>query len=336
MAVLIGTREGVFVVGSSGSPTAGDGLAGQGVRTLRRINGSVVAGADGGVYRSDDAGRSWQPSGCEGRMVWEIAAAPHDERVLYAGTQPAALYRSEDSGRSWTQIESLGRVPGSGDWGLPSEPEASRALAIVMDPARPDHYWVGVEVGGVLDTEDGGETWRAGLVGYNPDIHGIVRDPARPGVLYATTGFGRTTDVQLRESESSAGVYRSEDGGRTWRYVWGDLDRRYTRPICIDPRAPHAVTVGCAPTFRSTLLDPEGAQSMLYQSTDGGSTWRSLGDAAHSPSAANVTAVAPAAEGSGSVLVGMENGEVWRVSPNAEWTPLAGGLPTIQSLLALG
>jgi hypothetical protein len=73
---------------------------------------------------------------------------------------------------------------------------------------------------------------------------------------------------------------------------------------------------------------------MLYQSVDGGSTWRSLGDAAHSPSAANLTALAPGDE-SGSVLAGTDSGEVWRVSAAAEWTLLASGLPFVQALLPL-
>lgn len=154
-------------------------------------------------------------------------------------------------------------------------------------------------------------------------------------MLYATTGFGRIGPGSQPEEGSKAGVYRSDDGGCSWRYVWTDLERRYTRPMCVDARAPHALTVACAPTFLSSHKDPAGAQSMLYQSIDGGSTWRSLGDAAHSPSAANVTALVPGAGESGSVLVGTDSGEVWRVSAAAEWTLMANGLPFVQALLPL-
>jgi photosystem II stability/assembly factor-like uncharacterized protein len=333
MGVLIGTREGMFVIGQSSAPMASEGVGGRGVHAIRRVNGGILAGTDDGVYRSSDAGRSWQPSGCAGRIIREIAPAPRDARVVYAGTQPAGLYRSDDGGHAWAEIDSLGRVPGAEHWGLPNDPTASRALAIAFDPAQPARYWVGVEVGGILETSDDGATWRATLVGQNPDIHGVVRDPARPDVLYATTGFGRVGENGLPEEKSPAGVYRSDDGGSTWRYVWGDSGRRYTRPLCIDPRAPHAVTVGCAPTFRSSYHEPGGAQSMVYQTTDGGSSWRALGDSAHSPSAANVMALTPAAEESGGVLVGTDNGEVWRVSAEAEWTLIASGLPLVQALL---
>jgi hypothetical protein len=170
------------------------------------------------------------------------------------------------------------------------------------------------------------------MAGQNPDIHGIAQDPARPDVLYATTGFGRLGPDSSPESQSTAGLYRSEDGGQSWSYVWPDLEHRYTRPMCVDARAQHALTVASSPNFRASVHDPDGAQSMLYQSVDCGSSWRSLGDAAHSPSAANLTAVAPGEE-PGSVLAGTETGEVWRVNPEGAWTLLASGLPYVQAIL---
>jgi len=105
--------------------------------------------------------------------------------------------------------------------------------------------------------------------------------------------------------------------------------------MCVDPRPPHVLTVPAVPDVRSSIRDPGGAQAMLYRSEDGGGTWRSLGDAAHSPSAARLTAIAPDPESTGGVLVGTETGEVWRVTADAEWTCLRDGLPTVQALLAL-
>jgi hypothetical protein len=105
--------------------------------------------------------------------------------------------------------------------------------------------------------------------------------------------------------------------------------------MCLDARAPHALTVAACPNFQSSVNNPGGAQSVLYQSTDGAASWQYLGDAAHAPSEVNITALAVAPERPGSVVVGMENGEVWRVSPEAEWTPLATGLPRVLALLAV-
>ncbi len=333
MKLLIGTSEGVFVAGGPGAPVEAEGLAGRSVRTLRTCNGNVFAGADTGVFRSRNGGQSWRLSGVEGKIVWDIATPPDDERTVYVGTQPAALYRSRDGGESWAELESMQRIPGADRWCVPNSPLGARARTIVLDPADSARYWVGLEVGGVLATADDGASWSCTLPGGDPDIHVMAADPAQPDVLYATTGFGRYPDDPQPAAERIAGLFGSRDGGKSWRYLWEDLQPRYTRPMCIDPRAPHALTVGCAPSAFSSFRDEGGAKSMLYQTVDGGDTWRALGDADHSPSAANILAVAPALEGAGSVLVGTDTGEVWRVTPAAEWTLLASGLPMVQAVL---
>jgi photosystem II stability/assembly factor-like uncharacterized protein len=333
MHLLIGTSSGVFVATGSGVVNEVDGLTGREVRALRAANGTVYAGADNGVFRSRDGGRSWTLSGVEGKIVWDIAAAPSDDRVVYAGTQPAALYRTRDGGESWSEIDSMQRIPGSEKWCVPNSPAGARARTLVLDAANPARYWVGLEVGGVLSTADDGATWTSAMTGG--DIHVMAADPARPGVLYMTTGFGRYPDDPQPREERIAGAFRSGDGGQSWEYLWANREPPYTRPMCVDPRAPHALTIGCAPSAFASYRDEGGAKSRLYQTTDGGDTWRDLGDADHSPSAANILAVAPSPEGPGGVLVGTDTGEVWTVTPTAEWTLLERGLPAVQSVLAI-
>jgi photosystem II stability/assembly factor-like uncharacterized protein len=96
------------------------------------------------------------------------------------------------------------------------------------------------------------------------------------------------------------------------------------------------VTVGSSPTAFSAFKDDGGAKAMLFQSVDGGETWRSLGDTAHSPSPAQFHAVAPDPDAAGHVLAGTDTGELWRVSPEARWTLVAKGLPQVQSILPVG
>ena len=216
---------------------------------------------------------------------------------------------------------------------MPNSPLGARARTVVVNPRDPAKIAIGVEVGGVVTTADHGATWACTLPGNNPDIHVMVGHPRRSEVLFATTGYGRMDDSEPMD-QRSAGLFSTEDGGATWQYLWGDLQPRYTRPMCIDQRSPHALTVACAPTAFSSIRDQGGARAMLYQSLDEGATWRSLCDAAHSPSEANFLAVATDAAAPGQVLVGTETGEVWRVSSAARWSPVVAGLPAVQGVLA--
>src|SRR5260221_11588287 len=106
-----------------------------------------------------------------------------------------------------------------------------------------------------------------------------------------------------------------EDGGQSWRSLWGDMKRQYPRPLCIDPRPPYAVTVGTAPSARPyiTYRQPGGAKGIVYQSTDHGATWKSIGDTDHSPSVDAALCVVPAPHAAGPVLVDTDHGEDWNV-----------------------
>jgi photosystem II stability/assembly factor-like uncharacterized protein len=335
MTVIAGTTEGIFLVSDATSTSVAD----QHVNVLRRVNGSLLAGTPSGIVRSDDGGITWQSVGLDGCEVLDIAAAPADDRLLYAGTRPAALYRSRDGGATWNQIESFAGAFDPDSWGLPvpSWPPGARAHSIVVDARNPRRCLVGIEVGGVVVTDDDGETWSTVMPGGDPDIHVIVADPSRPQTLFASTGFGRIGRLaEQPEAERIAGMFVSDDGGREWRWLWESMNRQYTRPLCIDSRPPHAVTVGTAHSARPyiTYRLPESADGRLYQSTDQGATWQSLGDADHSPSAAALLCIAPAADAAGNVLVGTDRGEVWHVAAEqSRWTLLASGLPPVQAVL---
>jgi len=333
MGTLIGTSSGAFIANGAGAAVPADGLAGRSIRALCRANGGLLAGTDDGVYRSGSGGHTWERIGLAGRVVWDVAAAPWDENLLYAGTSPPALFRSRDGGVTWEELPLVGKILGAERWCLPGNPAGGRARTILFDPANHDFLRLGIEVGGIVTTLDGGETWTCDWPGGNPDIHIMVADPVRPEVVYVTTGRGRLEGDPEPYDQRILGLFGSEDAGRTWEHRWGGLEPRYTRPICVDRRAPYALTVAAAPTAFSTHSDPDGAQAMLYQSVDAGRTWRSLCDAAHTPSPANLLAVACAPETPSDVLVGTDTGELWRVTAEANWTLLASNLPAVQALL---
>ena len=337
--LVIGTTEGVFLA-AAGESSRGSDLSSRDVKVLRRTDGHVLAGTNDGVYRSADGGRRWQRIGLEGRQVLELMPAPRDPRTVYAGTVPAALFRSRDGGATWSDVDSFAQAFDADTWGIPAItgwPSGARAHSIVVDADDAERCLVGIEVGGVVSSSDHGSTWQTTLPGGVPDIHYVVADPDRPERLYCSTGFGRIGKLaEVPEKERTAGMFASDDGGQSWRYIWAGMLHRYTRPLCIDPRPPHALTVGTAPNARpyiSYRIDG-GAHGQIYQSTDRGATWRPLGDAPHSPSVAAILCVTPAPDSAGNVLVGTDLGEVWHVeAANTRWTLLADGLPPVQSVL---
>ena len=334
MRIAIGTAQGAFIANGAGARPA-HGLESRNLRHLSRVGESLLAGADTGAFRSVDGGRTWSPSGLEGRFVWDAATDPRDPRTVYAVTQPSELHVSRDGGATWTEIRTVRELPEAATWCLPlTPPQAPRARTVVVDGKNPARLWVGIEVGGVIRTTDRGASWVVRTPYDNPDIHVMAAHPAKPDTLFVTTGLGRNDNRQPIQ-QRIGGVMRSDDAGESWQYVWRPSLPRYARPCCIDPRPPYAFTVGCGPTAFSSFRDPDGASAELFQTIDEGRTWQSLGDPAHSPSRANYHAVTPDPTVAGGVLVGTDTGEVWRVSPEAKWELLADGMPQVQALLPL-
>lgn len=330
MRVLAGTSRGVWAIdGASPRST----LESRGVRDLVVIEGRVFAATGAGLFVSDDDGETWTASGLADREVWQVRSAGSE--VIYAVTQPAGLFRSDDAGATWTEVASFAALPEASRWCIPIEPPTpGRARALVIDQDDPDRIWVGVEVGGIARTEDGGDTWTVDLPGDNPDLHMLWPHPGRPGTLFASTGYGRFDGI-ADMVEPNAGVFRSDDSGETWTYAWSGVTPRYSRPMCIDHRAPFGLTVASAPTAFSSYADEGGAGAMLYRSDDAGSSWQSLGDEDHAPSAANFHGLTVDPERPGGVLVGTDTGEVWRVGSDAAWEPVGDGMPAVLSLAAL-
>ena len=81
--LVMGTTEGVFVAEAGGSAQASN-LTERDVKVLRHTGQRILAGTADGIYRSDDGGCTWQPSGLEAREVMEVMPAPSEPRVVYA------------------------------------------------------------------------------------------------------------------------------------------------------------------------------------------------------------------------------------------------------------
>src|SRR5512145_1061918 len=78
-----------------------------------------------GLWRSDDAGKSWHPvgSGIVHDEITAVAVSPAEGGVVYAGTEPSAVFRSENGGETWTELSALQSLPSARSWSFPPRPE---------------------------------------------------------------------------------------------------------------------------------------------------------------------------------------------------------------------
>lgn len=231
----------------------------------------IYAGTQQGPYRSIDGGNRWEKLGFPdmGMVVWSIAFHPTNPRIMYLGTAPAAVYRSDNGGDTWRRLPKATQ-PDHVVMGFPT-----RLIRLAVDPSRPDEIYAGVEVGGVMRSLDGGETWSdcsaniiklaelphlKSKIGSDTEIEGMM-DTHALGVSGAQPG---TVFLAVR-----MGLFRSPDRGITWENM--EIGRfsplTYARDVQIAPYDPRVLFACLSPAARSH-------DGSLYRSQDLGQTWQ--------------------------------------------------------------
>jgi photosystem II stability/assembly factor-like uncharacterized protein len=159
------------------------------IRVDRTKAGTIVAGGEDGLWRSEDAGATWKLAGAAGWQIMAIEQSPHDPCLWLAASQNGGLFVSRDCGRSF---ENSGRL-GFG-----------RVLySIAFDASEPKRIAVAGWGFGVAVTDDAGKTWEFRNAGLpSTDVWSVGFDPSKPGRLFAS----------LHEEA----VFRSEDAGKAW------------------------------------------------------------------------------------------------------------------------
>ena len=228
--------------------------------------------ANRGLWRSIDAGTSWEPVG-NGLLhtnvtAVAVSAAEHADGcgVVYAGTEPSTLYRSEDGGDSWRELEGMRRLPSYSEWSFPPKPQTSHVRWISPDPAMPGRLFVCIEAGALIRSHDGGETWEDKVEDGPLDTHTLAVREDAPGRLYSSAGDGVFS--------TGRGYSQSLDGGETWERISDGLAHHYLWGLAVDPGDPGIVMISAA---RSPMQahSPDSAESTVYRREDGG-TWQEV------------------------------------------------------------
>ena len=275
-----------------------------------------VGTSDEGLFKSTAGGRSWDRlSGIEHPRVTAVAVSPADG-ALYAGTEPSALFVSRDGGASWRELEGLRKLPSAPTWSFPPRPWTSHVRAISLSYTDPDLVVAGIELGGIVRSPDGGETWQDQRPGAYADCHSLAAHTSSPEMLYEAAGGG------FAESEDFGESWHAADEGMGLHYVWG---------LAVDSEDPALIFASAAPgpgrAHGSGFSD-----AAIYRRRDGG-RWEILLEGL----AAFPYALAADPGTPGAVYAGFGDGEVLR-SPDAgaTWGEIShtpGGLAALAAVL---
>ncbi|MGR4064847.1 MAG: VPS10 domain-containing protein [Vulcanimicrobiaceae bacterium] len=230
-----------------------------------------LGAAGGGVWKSVNGGRTWSPVFDEQSVasIGAIALDPTDDTTVWVGTgedNPRndvsygdGVYKSTDGGATWTNV------------GLRGTKYISR---ILIDPRNHNHVIVGAQGDifadsterGVYVTDDGGKTWRRTLyAGLKSGISDLALDPHHPDTVYAGLWQFRRYPWTFESGGLDDGLYRSTDGGSTWRKLQGG-------GLPTDMMGRIGIAVAPSNGNRVYALI-QSKQGVLWRSDDGGTSW---------------------------------------------------------------
>jgi len=236
-----------------------------------------VGAGGGGVFKTTNGGTTWKPvfEHETTSSIGAVALAPGNPNLVWVGTgeanvrndviDGAGIYFSSDAGQSWKLM------------GLHNAGQISR---IIVDPQDPNTVFVGVlghawgpnTERGVFRTSDGGKTWTKVL--YLDDTTGVADLTTLPGnskVLFAAMWHFRRYPWTLEDGGPSSGLFRSTDGGDTWKRLSEGLPKGPLGRIAI-------ASAPSNPTHLYSLIASKEKDALLWDSHDMGDHWTKVSD----------------------------------------------------------
>ena len=257
--------------------------------------------------------RSIGPAVASGRVM-SIAVNPKNKFEYYVGEASGGVWKTVNDGTTWTPV---------------FDHEGSYSIGWVeMDPKDPSVIWVGsgesnsqrsVSYGdGIYRSDDGGKDWQNLGLKKSEHIGRVVVDPRDSKVVYVAA------EGPLWGPGGDRGLYKSSDGGKTWKAVLTISENTGVADVALDPSNPDIVYAAAYQRRRHvfTMIDG-GPESAIYKSTDAGATWNKLKSGlpsvdmgriglAVSPADPNVVyAIIEAADKKGGIFRSDDKGATW-------------------------
>src|SRR5579863_10136810 len=230
----------------------------------------IYVGTQRGPYRSADGGNSWTLLELPGnqKLVWSILLHPTDAHTIYVGTEGTTIYRSRDGGASWQELTPPA-PKGAVETSFPR-----RVIRLTLDPNDPQRIYAGLEVGGVMTSEDGGDSWQ----GCNEGLLEFTKEPRlRSRIVSDTETEGMMDSHALAVSAAKPGtvflanrmgLFRSRDRGTHWEEM--GIGRfsplTYARDVKVSQHDPKTM-------YAALSIAAVSDAGSLYRSRDGGETW---------------------------------------------------------------
>jgi photosystem II stability/assembly factor-like uncharacterized protein len=225
----------------------------------------------GGMWRTDDAGQSWQPISDKyfGGSIGAIDVADSDPNVIYVGTGSQDIRGNTSTGRGMWKSTDAGRT-----WSFAGLRETGAIGRVIVHPTNSDVVYaaaLGHPFGknrerGIFRSRDGGATWQhVFAVNDSTGASDLVMHPRNPRILYAGMWRGERKPWTMISGGPEGGVYRSTDAGDTWTKLRGGLPTGIVGKvgITISPMNPDRM-------WALIEAEPDGG---LYRSDDAGVTW---------------------------------------------------------------
>jgi photosystem II stability/assembly factor-like uncharacterized protein len=263
--------------------TAESVLKDVGAQCVAADGARVLVGTRGrGAFLSLDAGATWEQAEQPEPDIFSVAISAADG-ALYVGAEPSRLFVARDGG-PWTELEALQDIPSRDRWSFPPRPWTHHVRWVAPDPHHAERLLVGIELGGLMYSDDGGATFSDHRPGAKLDAHSLAWHPQAEGRAYQAAGDGAAW---------------SRDGGLTWEPADAGRDLGYCWAVAIDAADPDRWYVSAASGPRAAHSG-ERARGRLYRWDD---AWAPLALPADSmPYALAAT--------DGELLAGMTDGRI--------------------------
>jgi hypothetical protein len=284
---------------------------------------------DGETVASGD-GKPPRPAKLQ--MIWALEpAGPDQPGCLWAGTLPGGLFRSEDNGRTWSLMRSLWDRPERQYW-FGGGYDVPGIHSICIDPRSSRIVRLAVSTAGVWLSEDAGQSWNVvgkGLwAAYMPpelrenlvaqDVHRLVQCPASPDHLWI---------------QHHNGVFRSTDGGQTFRECPDVPPSVFGFAVAVHPREPN--TAWFVPAVKDEFRVPVDGKLVVTRTRDGGQSFEVLRQGLPQESAYDLIYRHGLAidAGGNTLAIGSTTGGLWLTEDQGDsWQCLSSHLPPIYAV----